>query len=160
MLPLLFILIIIGILVGYSIFKIRHRDQTSLSGMSWPARQIVKQYENLPAANRPWGNIEYIVKALDIKHEVSKVNYHFEKYNGWDKSEYSWRGCYNTRSCEFQEYHSLHDELDKTLDALQKQEHALKVAGVTDGLAAAHQLMESLRQEQKIISETTKELTQ
>lgn len=133
--------------------------------LSWPAQQIVEDYAKVPAANRPYANIEYLLSALDIKHGRRAVNNHFaERCYGRGGSgtylKFSWKcGCYQHRPCTFPEYKDLYKGIILIQESLAKQAHAMKISGVADGLTAVEDLTERLRQENELINTVTKELT-
>lgn len=139
------------------VYGIGYKERVPLS---YPAEWVLKAYNELPKANRPFGNIHNIVKALDVKYGVDSVNSHFSGYRGnthsWDMCECSY---YGNRGCNYGEYKDMYDEIVNIKLALAEHEHALAVAGVENGLQMTEQFMEALRQERQIITETTKELT-
>lgn len=157
----------VGTHFGLAAIKSRNTYGLSLTEakqLSWPARQVIVQYLNLPEANRPHANIQAVVKALDTKHTVEKVNAHFiKKGRGFDSMGYStntytpsW-ACGCVGACKFQEYRTLHTTMTEIEQALAEQEYAMALAGVQTGLDAVAELTERLREEKKIIHEVTVE---
>jgi hypothetical protein len=130
---------------------------------SWPAKQIIKAYNRLPESNRPFANIEYIVDALDIKHTVKAANDHFKRYyDGYDwdcNLNYCVGIGPDHRGCPMQEYHDLRLAISGVQKALDKQKHELEIAGVSDGLTSAKELLSSLKSETVLINQVTRELT-
>lgn len=128
--------------------------------LSWPAQQIVKEYNSLPKANRPYTNIYRVVDALDTKFGEERATKHFyEPYPGRNSTHYNWNAhrCY--RQCDLGEYMALHNGIVEINDALVKQEHALKIAAVSGSLSEARELAERMREETKLINTVTRELT-
>lgn len=133
------------------------------SNLSLAGQHILGEYNTLPEINRPYANMEYLLGALDVKYDINEVNKHFLKYNGWDYV-FSWHcDCHNggtlsKSNCPFREYYELHNDIKAITSELAKQEHALQVAGIQDGLDQIAELRAALKQETKLIRDTTKEL--
>jgi len=134
-----------------------------LEGTSWVGKQLVKEYNALPDNHRPYANIKTIVKALDTKYGVDKVNNHFttERYDSNKRRRVnvpSWehRGCYP--DCSLPEYKDIHESFIQIEKALAEQQYKFAVAGVSDALHAAADLTTRLREERDLIRQVTKEL--
>lgn len=132
--------------------------------LSWPSKEILKEYKALPVENRPFADITSMLIALDIKYGgAEKINPHYEYY--YDKG---WTACPNCRApgiygkCLHDgaaEYKKLHDQIAEIQQAVDDQKHALEVAKVQPDLDDIKILTERLRQEQEIITSVTKKLT-
>lgn len=141
--------------------RVHSVSRKELAGRSWAGQQLIKEYYAIPESNRPYANIKAIVTALDLKNGIDSVNTHFSKRirtrNGW-RSAPTW-DCRYVRYCQFDEYKDLHNSFESITDAIAEQQHALALAGVSDGFAEAGSLMERLREEKELINTVTKELT-
>lgn len=127
--------------------------------LSWPAREIVSAYNKLPESNKPYANILYVVEALDVKYGGKEAVDKRFTVSGYDSSYRSWRACHSChRGCIHAAYKEIYDGINAIRTSLKEREHELEIAGVTDGLHAAKELTEALRQERDLIKETTKEI--
>lgn len=171
------VLLLIAVITGG--FKVRselgYRQTYGLPSsegkeLSYPARWLLEQYYELPEANRPYGDMKRIVRALDVKHGVDTMNSHFAGYkyvSGRQRPDWSngWTGsnCYehnNTNPrCKGKDYLELRNAMNDISEALGEQEYALALAGVQDGIGEAKSLMEKFREEKELINKVTKELT-
>lgn len=132
-----------------------------LSTFSDPSKAILKAYNALPEANRPYGDIRSVLHAYDVKYGIKEANEHFGTYDYDLGSRFSWE-CLDKRygySCDYAEYQKLNKAIKEIQKALDDQQKAIEIAGVQDGLEEAQRLMAELRREKEIITETTKELT-
>jgi hypothetical protein len=157
----------IGLLVIDSFIKNRGYGVSSKvrKQLSWPSKEILKLYNQLPVDSRPDQDIVYMLRALDTKHEVSKVNTHFYEY-GYDVGKQTWnckckqfsyRSNYD-EDCFMNEYHEIREGIVGIIAAREAQKHALEVAGVENGLNDADSLIKRLREEKQFIIEVTSEL--
>ena len=155
------VVVILAVLFSLWLFgvPVTSSAKKPMRGLSWPARQIVEKYNKIPENNRPSGDIVAIVRALDIKHGTSNVNVHFKNRYA-DGSSWQCDGsfCRKRESDICHDYRELYNSLRDVITALNRQKHALEIAGVSDKLDEAARMVESLREEKKIISEITREL--
>lgn len=135
-----------------------------LQTFSWPSQAILKEYRALPVGNQ-FGNIESILRALDVSAGIENANKHFmKKTHGYDSMGYrttNWKHawsceCYNVGSCDFEKYWSLHNEIKGIKKDLAEQEYALQLAGVSHELSLADTLIENMRKDRGIIRDVTK----
>lgn len=132
--------------------------------LSWPAKQLLTEFNALPKANRPYTNMHRVVTALDVKHGVSEANSHFGErrhyYDGASGVRHHWNAhrCYY-RGCKFIEYQELHDGMVEIREALEAQAHALKMASVSGMLDEVKELTQRMREESNLIETVTKEIT-
>jgi hypothetical protein len=148
-------------------YSVGYKAQAEYSDASL---EILKAYNALPKANRPVGDMTYMLKALDTKHTIKDVDGHFSttEYNrsrGKHITEFTWncncsRYSYRETKCPFKEYVQIKDGINDIGLALEAQQHAMKIAGVESGLSDAADMAERLREEAEIITKVTKELTQ
>lgn len=143
-------------LYGHSKYELRN--------MSWVGKELIKEYNSLPAQHRPYANMRHIAEALDIKHDAQLVNGHFRKM-GYESSYPSWDcDCRITRfstkaaPCPYFDYKQLHDSFVEINNAEKERQHAYALVNVQDGLHQAEQLMESLREERDLMKSVTKEI--
>lgn len=146
---------------------------TAKSKLSWPARQLVKEFRALPKDWRPDGvDILSIVQALDVKYGREAVDNHFcdyvygnfkwDTYSGKDRAHcnHTSNQGYYQKECPGLEYISLHREFKEINASLARQEARIRniaIAGDLDALAALRERMAEYR---GIIDETnTKELS-
>ena len=131
----------------------KNREQKQMSLLSWPAAQILAEYNALPVDNRPEPDIKKILMALDVKHGGrDAVNRHFSlTYSGG----HSW-GHHCRHECN--DYKNLKEEIFEVAEALKEREQALKIAAVRGRLDEAQDLIVRLSEESSIIKDTTKEL--
>lgn len=132
--------------------------------MSWPAKEILQGYHQLPVASRPIPNISSVVSALDVKHGgAASVNEHFtvrnRNYDGTYNTSYSWNhSCYSR--CDMSKYREIFSEISSVSEAVKQQEYAQQVASVSGGLEASQDLIARLREEREIVKSVTKALSQ
>lgn len=142
--------------------KVKYNMKKSdFNSLSWPAQQTVRTYFALPAANRPFDNLFGILRALDTKHGVSKVNKHFQKAPSYYDSYQiipSWKnGCRGCNICT--DYVNLCSGLNDIKIALDEQAHAIQMAAMSDALWAGKIAIERMNEEREIIRRVTKEIT-
>jgi hypothetical protein len=134
--------------------------------MSWVGQSILRDYNALPASNRPGVDIVSVVRALDYKFGVEKLDDHFRDNNYGDGPAYTydWSKCrcyssyYPQRKCWAQEYHELHKSMEAINKALGEQNYRLAIAGHAHGFEQAQDLLERLRTEAGLIAEVTETL--
>ena len=146
-------------------FLMRSRPEalrlTQKAQLSWPSRQLVKEFNSLPEDWRPAGvDILSIVKALDLKHGRESLDRHFCE---WVYGKYGWKtyGDKDHQFCRHRTYHcigndhlALHEEFEDLKVSLAKQEARIRniaIAGDMDALAALRERMAEYR---NIIDET------
>lgn len=131
--------------------------------MSWPSKQIIKEYNLLPKENQVLGDIVSTLHALDVKHVINRVNNHFYHINygrNWDKPS-TWCGSMVTRhsdSCEYVDYINLHNAVLDIRKALNARNHRMAIDSVSGDLDAFNMQLAALRQESDIIKQVTKDL--
>lgn len=125
---------------------------------SWPAKQIIKDFNSLPPEHRPDMDVEAIVESLDKKYGVHEVNSHHEVFSGYDY-EYTWRVCRRGEVCMFPEYYDIYDAIQGVKRDLKDREHKLMLNSISHDLENVAELTRRLRQEREIISEVTKQVT-
>lgn len=138
-------------------FKAVHGfKRKSLSTASW---EIIREYKALPEDNRPFANIYLLLHALDVKHDIDQVKYHFRRH--YDHSSFTWEcDCKRWhRKCSYREYIDLHVAIEEVRLALEKQQHALQMAAVAYHFDAIKELTDRLRDEKNLINTVTRELT-
>lgn len=157
----------IFVLAGYCDWRMagerkkRRVEKPVAPKLSWPARQIVKDYFGLPAEHRPWSDIESIVRALDVKYGLEKIERHMAVggYSSYKTNIYTWSCCFNIRNdCPVKAYHEIHNEINSIHNAIKDREHELKVAEVQGDLDDVQQLLSSLGEEAKVINEGTESI--
>ncbi len=162
----IFGIIAIGLLAIYGISKllIRHNAKSvynvlpkELSNYSWPARQILKEYNTLPAGNRPYSNLSYMLKSLDIKYGVRAVNDHFSEKTRNNDVAWGWDLCdrYNRTCRHHPEYKKMFDAIKDVKYELAEQKRRFEIAGVSDGLSQVEDFMSELGREKELIKEIT-----
>jgi hypothetical protein len=161
-----------GVLLNRGIKELDSRKTYALptkevNNYSWAARQVLKNYNALPPANRPAGNITHMLTALDIKYGKDNVDGHFGDYqyvyHGGSRNRTfvkQWKcNCrsYGGGRCKHYEYKEVLDAIQEIQQALAEQAHALELAGVESGLTQAASLAQQLREEKQIIEKVTRE---
>ena len=138
--------------------------------VSWPGKQVLLAYQELPKQNRPEANVPAIVKALDVTYGVVEATEHFEhktrnyNYGGSPAYNYTyaWNNCscsnYRSSKCSFPEYREMVQGMQDIQDAITAQQRALEVASVGGDLENAKALTERLREERDLIKKATSEL--
>lgn len=127
--------------------------------LSTASREIIRYYLSLPEANRPYANIYTLLTALDTKYKADDVSQHFKR-RGYERSYFTWTCVCQRRKvrCTFEEYGSLAAEINGITEALDIQEHQLRVAAVEGNLSQVEELTARLREERQLIDSVTKEL--
>lgn len=158
-------LVAIAILIPVKIEKRRQLNKYGMSrnefsDMSDAAMDIIQDYRSLPKDNRPIDNINSLLLALDAKFGVKTVDGHIQGKHSTHGVAFdvNWY-CRHPSSCEFKEYHELHNGICEVKEAVAEQNHALLMSQMKGGLDAVKSLTEQLRVEHEIITETTRELT-
>jgi hypothetical protein len=136
-----------------------------VNALSWPSQQILKDYNSLPNENRPYPKIVNMLKALDVKHDVKRVDRHFEEdsyYRDNKPTTYDWKCCrrsYGDKDCisDYQEYHDLRNGIVKVKTALAEKEHAIQVASVEGNLRDVKELVQRFDEEEELLRKVTKE---
>lgn len=156
------------------------RERELEEAFSWPARQVMKSFLEIPEANRPIMDISAALKALDKKHDAGEVSRHFISLGGrysysGGYPHYTWNcSCiyddYNSsfiaEKCDyFPEYREMHDSILGVSQALREQqaaiearEHQMMLAGMENDLRAVEEITNAFRNEREIITSTTKEI--
>ena len=133
------------------------RAINSTAGLSWPAKELVKEFNALPVDNRPTFDIIGIVRALDVKYMDDTDNRrHFFEYeygNKWSNCR-----CGSHYRCEFKEYVDLHEKMEDIQRAVKQRVKALEMFRVQHELNEAEALAEALDEEAVNIEEVTREL--
>lgn len=124
---------------------------------SWPAKQIIKDFNSLPPEHRPDMDVEAIVESLDKKYGARRVDSHFEVFNGYNY-EYTWRACRRGEDGMFPEYYDIYDAIQGVKRDLKDREHQLMLNSISHDLENVAELTRRLRQEREIISEVTKQV--
>lgn len=140
--------------------------RSKVKSLSWPAKEIVKAYYDLPKDSQRYGNLYYMLSALDTKYGKDAVNRHFMK-SGYDHTVRTFNVCRPSTyrsdegefTCGYREYHNMKQSIDEISAAHKDRMHAIQMAGVAGGLDAVKEFTKSLREERDLINETTKELT-
>ena len=130
------------------------------AGLSPVAKQLVKEYNELPEDNRPFPNIVELVRSLDAKHSVdarereNHFNYNYLEHSQRTIGGYEFRwstGAYSCshqeRYCKFSEYYRLHKAIRSVKESVDAKERAVlesQHAGDTDLLV---ELEQRLREE-------------
>lgn len=138
--------------------------------LSDAGRKIMVEFNTIPAANRPHGNMFAVLTALDKKFGgKEKVNEHFQEsyfirdgYRSHQNHKFSWEdhdSCKYDRFCDMQEYRDIIAGLQAINEALGEQAYALEMAGISGQLEQAQSMIEQMKEEKKIITTITKELT-
>lgn len=158
---LILIIAMIPIIVGFLGRKIAYQKTygigpSQVKSLSWPSKQILNYYNQLPKENRPLPDIVPMLRALDIKNDG--VNNHFTHHD-YDSSRKSWDCCYDRQFCMGKEYHKLRENIHSIQASIKDQQLALKMKGVEGDLENVQMLTERLREEREIIDSVTKELT-
>jgi len=145
----------------------RHRPaalRSRVGRLSWPSRQVLREFNALPVDSQRGIDLLPIVEALDIKYGRDKLDQHFLdtiwKQYGWKKSgDYDCRyQGHRGRYCIGNEHLELRKKIDGIKQSLAEQDAAarlLSIAGDMDALAAVHQ---RLKEEREILDKTTKEM--
>lgn len=130
--------------------------------MSLAGKQLLKEYDALPAEHRPDIDLKAIVEALDIKYpDISKLNYHFAADFNLDRVSWTRHESrlHDRNRCPYSEYMNLHNEIQGIQKELAAREHKLKLAGVQHSLDELSVVTQRLREERQIIASVTRELT-
>lgn len=160
----IFMIVVVVVRVAVVIVMHRHKKSAPTITMSWPARTILEAYNDLPLDNRPYDDIENLLKALDIKYNMGRTDRHFKLINprtglGFHEWHHKYRnnGCHD-EVCPYHEYKDMFDAISVIKTRLREQEHAFRVAGVQNDLNMVEELMNRLRTEEGLINEVTQEL--
>lgn len=157
-------------------FLMRNRPDalrlTPKAKLSWPSRQLVKEFSNLPKDWRPAGvDILSIVQALDIKNGRAALDDHFcgyvdgsykwDTYSGKDRMHcnHSGHDGYYRERCPGREHIALHQEFDDLRKALAEQETKIQLSSIAGDLDALEALKQHMAESREIINDTTKELS-
>lgn len=139
--------------------------RSKVKRLSWPSQQIIKAYYKLPKESQRYGNLYYMLSALDTKYGKGSVNSHFTK-SGYDSSTKTFSVCRPSRyrydenrfDCNYAEYHNIKYSIDEISAAHNNRLHAIEMAGIAGGLDAVEEFTAALREERDLIKETTREL--
>lgn len=132
----------------------------STAGMSAASKQIYNAYNKLPAESRTYGDIANVLRALDVKHGVAKVNTHFQDDYS---TRFNWshscnRYSYDKRRCPMSEYTQINESISDIVKARAEQKHAMQVAAIAGDLNEVEQVIARLREERNLLMSVTKEL--
>lgn len=139
-------------------------ELSPLYGLSEVARQLVKEYDELPEESRPFPDIIPMVRGLDAKIAVDSVRRarHFDErwlpYTKVQQSgdyQFSWnaRGaanCQHRQHCPFHEYVELHRAIMLVKKALDRKERAILASTYASDTDMIGELMTRLRDEAQL----------
>jgi len=171
------LVVLAGVLSGGSkVHELHKTKQTygisrrELHKLSTPAHHIMRAYHELPATNRPNGNMVAILTALDKKNggdeEVSK---HFtstkEVYRAGRyvriPDDFSWghaNGCAKRyhNPCQMTDYNDIYDGLKGIAKDLADQAYEIEMAGIAGRLGEAKDIVVAMEQERDLIRDSTR----
>lgn len=172
---------VLGALVLRGVRRLRANDlkvtQLSTPGvgvqppLSWPSKQVLKEYKALPESSQIYGDITETLQALDTKHDRKLLNSHFylgpDEFHDatnvmtWGGGE-SWIGGregtsvdpgtgetkrHEHHGCIGSEHYALHVAIEEISKALRDKEKAIELAGVEHVLEQVPSLLEALKTE-------------
>lgn len=161
------LLIILGVMAVITVTGITRQKRR----MSWPAKVIMRWYNDLPEDSQRFPGLKDKLMALDKKLGIDNVNEHFT-YEDYDRtSKIGWKNCHehghdksgyvsyrgqNNKPCRYNVYKRLCSEIENLQKAVDKREELMLLAGI-DNLGLG-QLMEDIRSEREVVEIVTKEL--
>lgn len=143
----------------------------STAGLSPVAKQLVKEFNALPAEYRPFDDIVSVVRDLDAKHAADAVerDNHFNgnwydlggadsaRFNNGFAYRFTWgqgrkyNNCYHTSDrygrCKFSDYGDLHAAIKAVEKSIQDKERVILHSRYSDSSDTVKQLEERLRAE-------------
>lgn len=149
------------------------------AGMSWASKQILKQYQALPADSQTYVGIEDTLRALDEGYGVRELNAHFVDQQRerdllrtgagyWRNVVQTWHSttpvlevdpetglpkgsCGDVHlSCIGAKHYAIHEALKEVKEAIDEKEAAIKMAGLEPELNRVPSLVESLKREAEV----------
>lgn len=156
----LYIILMMIIVGGVGRIGYNHTPARALErSLSTPSRNLLQEYNAIPAESRPFPDLGSILKALDEKHieNTDALNKHFTtssrrsyqspptlKFN-WDSDSYCHGG--RNRGCSFYDYYRLHKAFDDVKASLKEKERALRESRLKGSLDMIDELETRLREE-------------
>lgn len=128
--------------------------------LSAPAKQLIKEYNEIPQDNRPFPDIKSLVQGLDERTSLdadSRDN-HFTQHHDYSGSRnfswtpyqsYSGRRCTH-KNCAFKGYYDLHGAIYEVKASVEVKERAMREAETAHTLDEVADFTARLRDEAKI----------
>lgn len=150
------IVMMVGILLYVSGKAIKanqkRRGKVSKIGLSWPAKQVIQKYNELPMDNRPYPDIRSLVEALDVKHGKDTMDDHVSSRYDAGKA---WGYCRAYRCSKCSKYKEVCDKIENLTKSLRKQQQVLEIAERQGDLDELPRLLDALGEESKIVNQVT-----
>lgn len=127
-------------------------DWNNLSVIS---RTILSEYHKIPVNHRPIDNLYPALNALDIKHGVSDVDYHFFKATYEGSRRFTICSDYK---CSMQPYRDAYIEVKNINNAYLAHLKAAEIANISNELETAESMSETFKNKTKELTEATEEM--
>lgn len=131
------------------------RPRKEVMALSWPAKQTLKVYNEVPAENQPPVDLMTVLRALDKKHggaEAVTDRFSYTPYQG--TATYSWNHG-RSGAAYYGDYVKLYNGFTDITAAIAEREHTFAMAGISSHLEEARSLDSVLKEEAKTIREIT-----
>jgi len=148
--------------------------------LSEVAKQLVWEYNSLPEDNRPFPDIEDLVRALDERTNADSVDRRNHFNENWlaslnkelhaSRFEFTWKNTHGvypcvhrqSRTCKYHDYYRLHVAIQEVADTIKEKERAILEAKTQDAVDSIKELEDRLRDEaglNRTFTQTYKELS-